>query len=480
MSFFARFFFQTQTSEDFSTESVSTTQTLQVPHETIWRRRSVTPSLTYSDSEVDTPDTSFDTENQSDVDEGWPAQSARFRPKKGKVNAVNRPAIMQRDSVTSLEASLAEVSISGWARSVTDAGASYRRTTPLPKANNNRRSPRLSRTNRQIQNLKDLAEKDEALELTVFNRTNSTASCKSDCSGSTISDTDDDSDSDRETLYSPPERTPSPSPPRRARGDRVNKVHESPLSKRFHAAISPKNRRRSSAVIHAEDGEITINTIQNGSVSGSVDVRVDDWIPRYVRPSARQKLIEIMMKEYPNDEPGFLYCLEMFPKMRADLLGYSIIKVGRSKNIDCRVKQWSGCSEDLPKLLGIFPKPRQVKRGGKVKPDITTKLHKRLEAFVLTELRDIALHSSHLEDDFDPEEPSPCLKRVKLREATAVEQGQHARHPCPHCYKVHDEIFFFAPSDNTNAKLQVTEWDAIVQPVITRWARFIEEVILQD
>ncbi|KAG8970847.1 hypothetical protein FRC03_000064 [Tulasnella sp. 419] len=511
MSSRSRSIIQNRTSENFTKSP-----TLQASHRKRWRQRSASPSSSaHSDSESDS-DTSSGTESSTDDDAG-PMRS-------GGKNPIRRHR--ERDSIASLAKELAGVSIaelganhrlsphrnankhlSGRSRSIADLGASYRPTTPPRKANKDWRSEaRPSKTNRsrqpEIRNFKDSSEDEQSsrfsyprshrvdsVNTAIFNRsrapskTNSTVSYERYYSESTISATDYDSDDDNRTLCSSPERTPSPSPRRRARDDRGYKEQESPLARKSCATESSKNRRGSSKITYDKDEVKMVNTIKIDSVSGRVRVKVDDWIPRYVQPPTRQKLIDIMMRKDLGDEPGFLYCLEMFQRTEDDRVGYSIIKVGRSMNINRRIRQWRRCCEKRkpPEFLGAFPEPRKVLRSGRLVPGEPMPHHKKLEAFVLAELKDIALHSSHLRNDFDPYMPVLGMRQVKLREASKKERRRHAPRPCPHCseHTAHEEIFFFELKNDENAKLVVTEWNAIVQPVIKRWACFIEEVILQ-
>ncbi|KAG8970846.1 hypothetical protein FRC03_000063 [Tulasnella sp. 419] len=196
---------------------------------------------------------------------------------------------------------------------------------------------------------------------------------------------------------------------------------------------SPKNSNSSPSGNVDEDMKIMVDPIRGGSASGPVSVRVDDWILRYVRPEARKKLIKIMKKTDLEEEEGFIYCLEIFQDVPDEEEGYSIIKVGRSTNIQDRIKQWGKCSKRSPRLLGIFPKPCKVMRNGQLRPESATPLHAWLDQLVFAELKDIALHSSHLEDDFDPYRPEPGMKRAELRNASDVEVKRHKPRPCPHC-----------------------------------------------
>ncbi|KAL0952017.1 hypothetical protein HGRIS_008666 [Hohenbuehelia grisea] len=182
------------------------------------------------------------------------------------------------------------------------------------------------------------------------------------------------------------------------------------------------------------------------------DPYLHQWIPKYLQPKTREALMnELRTRPGPWEvKRGYLYMLDYDP-YHLDSVKISI-KVGRSKDVRGRVKQWqSRCYRGLVHL-GTYPTTE-----GAPSQQMTL-----LEKLVHLELQDISRTKVYL----DPLWPNPLSPSLEER------GGVSARELCTYCRIVHKEVFQFAHSTDLN--IPKITWEHVVLPIAERWASFID------
>jgi len=181
-------------------------------------------------------------------------------------------------------------------------------------------------------------------------------------------------------------------------------------------------------------------------------------------------------KPSAKDAPGHIYCYEIRDPKAPNQVR---LKVGRTAKLAKRLDEWGKqCGEEVVPR-GLWP--RTVDGAGfsllrgQIQAGEKCKYSHRLERLIHLELSDLVIHKAYLTPEFlesskGAEKQSPSSPPVPPRKQPVAKQP--VREKCA-CGTMHKEIFSFTRVPN--GPLKGREWDDIVQPVIERWGRFVEE-----
>ncbi|KAL0949051.1 hypothetical protein HGRIS_009144 [Hohenbuehelia grisea] len=203
----------------------------------------------------------------------------------------------------------------------------------------------------------------------------------------------------------------------------------------------------------------------------SLDERLEKWLPKYLRPEAKKKLLKVMKEgPRPKEAPGYIYSIHYVDQ------GEQLqLKIGRTKDVRRRLRDWRKQCKTEMTLFGVHPleeeinnnaslrstsRPREVPRLGE--PVRNSKL---LERLVLLEMIDIASSQAHLMPTWPAVEGSALVSPLARPSQSDLQ--------CPGCKKTHVEMFSIARF--TEKASRGREWELIILPVIQRWERFISD-----
>ncbi|KAJ7063440.1 hypothetical protein C8F01DRAFT_1133034 [Mycena amicta] len=213
-----------------------------------------------------------------------------------------------------------------------------------------------------------------------------------------------------------------------------------------------------------------------------------DYIPPYLSPETQVALrVEMEKVRSPKDVEGYIYTFEIRDPDSSQIQ----LKTGRTTHLVRRLGQWSKqCSSREHVLRGWYP--------GGVDPDTglpATSLMKgrvdaghkgpachRLERLIHLELADLVAEGQYLKPNWKSFKKGQAVPTAPVadvdsapstpnKKPAAASLGSGPR--CPDCGTQHKEIFTFTRVKK--GPLKGKEWEGIVQPVIQRWASFVED-----
>ncbi|KIY48339.1 hypothetical protein FISHEDRAFT_43462 [Fistulina hepatica ATCC 64428] len=181
-----------------------------------------------------------------------------------------------------------------------------------------------------------------------------------------------------------------------------------------------------------------------------------------------------------SDVPGYIYTYEIRDSKAPTIK----LKIGRAVNLVKRVDQWNKqCASKEQVLRGWYPgtvDPDDDADGGdsrmrgRARAGPKGPLCHRLERLIHLELADLAVSGVYL---------NPRWPRVQAPPGTASGAngiGNGGTKPCVDCecfscLSLHKEIFEFQRI--TSGRNKGREFEAIVQPVIEKWSKFVETYV---
>ncbi|TDL27628.1 hypothetical protein BD410DRAFT_782758 [Rickenella mellea] len=228
-------------------------------------------------------------------------------------------------------------------------------------------------------------------------------------------------------------------------------------------------------------GQSGLYLMRNGN---SELVKFDSFIALYLKSETQAALRTEMGKARSDaDEDGYIYAFEILDPSRPDFFD---IKVGRTNNLTKRIDRWGKqCGSKETILRGYWP----VREGeqmsslmkGLIKPGPPGPNCHRLERLIHLELADLVLHTPYLNGKLGSDNTnngasissSTTASKSKKKSPASTPAGLwNDGKPCNDCGAVHREIFSFTRPKKGPYKGR--EWEAIVQPVIEKWGKFVE------
>ncbi|KAF8305545.1 hypothetical protein DL93DRAFT_2089479 [Clavulina sp. PMI_390] len=211
-------------------------------------------------------------------------------------------------------------------------------------------------------------------------------------------------------------------------------------------------------------------------------VEFDDWIPDYLTADTKVALRTEMEKPASAaDVPGYIYCYEIRDPRTPNEVH---LKVGRAVNMVKRLDEWAKqCGSKEVVLRGWWPGKIIDDDGagpsllrGRVQAGDKGKFCHRLERLIHIELSDLVISEVYMTPEFlNPSKASTKASDSDDSSSSRTPAKKLVRKKCPDCGAMHKEIFSFARIPK--GRLKGHEWDRVVQPVIERWGKFVEELV---
>ncbi|KAF5381094.1 hypothetical protein D9615_003863 [Tricholomella constricta] len=201
-------------------------------------------------------------------------------------------------------------------------------------------------------------------------------------------------------------------------------------------------------------------------------VKFEDWIPPYLQLDTQVALrIEMEKARSQSDVPGYIYTFEIRDPDATDTIK---LKVGRAVNLVKRIDQWGKqCGSKEQVLRGWYPGTVEPEDNsgasslmkGRVKAGGKGAWCHRMERLIHLELADLAATSVYLDPAW------PKTETQASSSLTTSSSNTLNSEPCGDCGSLHKEIFEFK---KLKGRYKGKEWESVVQPVIQRWATFVE------
>jgi hypothetical protein len=251
-------------------------------------------------------------------------------------------------------------------------------------------------------------------------------------------------------------------------------------------------------------------------------IKFEDYIPDHLSEETKVALrVEMEKPRSEKDVDGYIYCFEILSESLSDFLISAVdspstddttpkhvhLKVGRTNNLPKRITEWSKqCGTHEQTFRGSWPElpASQSFLPGKLRAGAKGPNSHRLERLIHLELADLVTNTPYLLPGFpknvatststasgsgggNGDTQSTPSKKPKIKDLDVRMSGK----TCPDCEflyslqrqtqtdfsttggSVHREIFTFAKA--TKGKYKGKEWDLLVQPVIIKWGKFVEQ-----